>query len=215
MFNFRGDEYITNLYRIPRAKISAMTFHHPTMQEEPGGLIEGSTFVQDGNLPTPRDPGRVGWKLFYHSNLLIDMKHSVLAFCDSFETLKHQGYQTEIWTQASLFLDRGLLEIEADTPDGRIRCILDTGSTWNILNRELNREKRLEDAVWDPENLWQYTHFKITEHEFGPITFHRMPLQLPIQIDALLGMEFFLENLVFLDFSTGHVYFSKINSSTY
>jgi hypothetical protein len=50
--------------------------------------------------------------------------------------------------------------------------------------------------------------FNIAKKEFGLITFYPIPIQFPIQVDALLGMEFFNKNLVFLDFKNNMAYFA-------
>lgn len=209
MYGVRGKEYSTNLYRIPKTKIGKMTFFKPTLQEETKEFIRDSTFVQDGGEPTPREPGRLGWELFYNVNLLVDIKNTHIAFCDSLETLGKQGYAIECLTKTPLFIERGLLEFDAETPEGILRCILDTGATCNLLNSEIEDEKSLDQVIWDPDNGLEYSFFKIEGKDFGPISFHRIPIKLPIHIEAILGMEFFQENKVFLDFSGKCAYFAK------
>ena len=70
----------------------------------------------------------------------------------------------------------------------------------------------MDEIAWDPKYLLNLAHFEIGGKDFGPLTFHKLPLKLPFHIDGILGMEFFAENLVFLDFVHGHAYFlsSKI-----
>ncbi|MBI5272814.1 MAG: hypothetical protein HY861_02390 [Chlamydiia bacterium] len=212
MYGMLGKEYLTNIYRIPKASIGAMAFIQPTLQNDRDEFIADSVFVQGGGKPSPRPPGRVGWELFYNVNLLVDLKNSQIAFCDSVDTLQKQGYPTEHFVKTPLLLERGLVEFEASTGEGSLHCTLDTGATWNMLNTEIAEGRSIEQIAWDPENVLHYPSLKIGAEEFGPIDFHRIPIHLPIRIEATLGMEFFQDHLVFLDFSRGYAYFFKNTS---
>jgi len=209
MYGFNGKEHLTHLYRIPKVKIGGMILIEPILQENSYQSRQESVITQNGNPPSPREPGRIGWELFHNVNLLLDIQNSRIAFCDSIETLKNHGYQIESFIKAPLLIERGLVELEAKTPIDLLRCVLDTGSTYNILNTEIEEAKSIEEVIWAPSNSLEYSSFKINETEFGPIIFHRIPIKLPIQIDAILGMEFFENHLVFLDFSKKQVYFRK------
>jgi hypothetical protein len=209
-YGVRGKEYKKNSYQIPKLKIGAMAFSPPVLQEENSEFLKDSEFFQSGGDSIPREEeGRIGISLFYAANLLIDIQNSQIAFCDSLDTLKKEGYAIETFIKAPLFLEKGLAEFEANIPTGSLRCILDTGTTWNILNADLADEKSINTAIWEPENMLEYSSFHIEGMDFGPTSFHRMPIRMPIQIEAILGMEFFKNYLVFLDFAGKAVYFSK------
>lgn len=85
---------------------------------------------------------------------------------------------------------------------------MDTGSTWNILNAEIEEGKLIEQGTFEPSNILECPLFVLGEKEFGPIKFHHIPIQLPIHVEAILGMEFFNKNLVFFDFTNNMLYFS-------
>jgi len=59
--------------------------------------------------------------------------------------------------------------------------------------------------VFDPKNVEDTSIFNIGGKEFGPITFNR--IKSPIAIDAILGMEFFEDTLIFIDFFNNKIYF--------
>ncbi len=207
MYKFTGKKNSTSLYRIPKIKIGAMSFIEPVLQESSDESRKETVFVKEGIKPSPQDPGRLGWELFYNVNLLIDIKNSKIAFCDSLETLKTQGYLTEGFITTPLFLERGFIEIETQSKEGVLRCILDTGSTWNILNREIAEGKPLEQAIWEPENIFEMDSLEINNKDFGPLSFHKIPVRLPIAVEAILGMDFFEAHLIFLDFKKKQAYF--------
>lgn len=208
MYGIRGKEYTTKLYQIPKLQIGKMTFLEPVLQEGAKEFTRDSTFVQNGGEPSPREPGRLGWEIFSNVNLLIDIKNSRIAFCDSIDTLKTNGYEIEKFTKTPLFLERGLVELDVETSKGNLRCMLDTGATWNILNCD-TEEKSIDEAIWEQDNILEYHNFNISGKNFGPVDFHRMPIKIPIHIVAILGMEFFQHNLVFLDFNRKSAYFLR------
>lgn len=209
MYGVRGKEYLTKLYRISKVKIGAMSFMQPLLQEETAEFAKDSVCLENGKDTSPEEIGRLGWELFYNMNLLIDTKHSQIAFCDSVETLKKQGYAIERFVKTPLILERGLVEFDAKTPSGVLRCLLDTGATMNMLHSETAEGGTIDQAIWKSENDLEYLSFQINDHEFGPVSLRRVPLNLPIPIDAILGMEFIRDHLIFLDFFGNYVYFVK------
>jgi hypothetical protein len=209
MHGIRGTEYPTNFYRIPKITIGSMSFIQATLEEETTAFIKDSVFVQNGKEPSPPEPGRLGWELFYHTNLLIDAKHAKIAFCDSLQTLKQEGYAIENFVKTALILDRGCVEFEAKTPKGTLRCLLDTGATLNMLNSQTAQGDTIEEAIWKSENDLEYASFQIDSHDLGPVSFRQVPLKTALPIEAILGMQFVQDHLIFLDFSGGVVYFAK------
>ena len=210
MYGFRGKAYPTNLYLIPKIEIGAMSFIQPILQENSEEFRQDGEIVQLGNNSSSHEPGRVGWELFHNVNLLLDLKNSKIAFCDSLETLKKQGYSFDNFVKIPLLIERGLVEFEAQpTKKTALRCMLDTGCTWNILNTEIEPDKSIEQVAWEHESITEYPSFQIGNRDFGAVAFHLLPIKIPIRIDAILGMEFFKEHLVFLDFSEKCIYFSK------
>ncbi len=163
--------------------------------------------------------------MFYQFNLLVDCKHDLFALCDSLDSLKREGYLVNFFTEAPVVFDHGFIEFEAMTEAGLLHCILDTGATWNFLNKDLENEhneatfianKKNENLLFsNPENkdllnfdfkeTKMISSFKIGENEFGPLTFNY--IRSPIPIDVILGMEFFHSHLVFIDFGNQKVYF--------
>jgi hypothetical protein len=209
MYGIKGKEYPTKIYQVPALQIGKMTFLKPTIQEEEKDFSTDATFVHTGQQTSPCQPGRLGWELFYNVNLLVDSKNSLIAFCDGLETLKKHGYKIEEFTCTPLLLERGLIEFYAETSEGLLRCVVDTASTWNILNRNADEESSIENLMWNPDNIIEYSSFRINQKNFSPLVFHRLPIRIPIRIDAILGMDFFDNHLIFLDFKKKYIYFLK------
>ncbi|HSX03956.1 MAG TPA: hypothetical protein VLG76_04430 [Rhabdochlamydiaceae bacterium] len=222
-FGLRGKTYKSEVYQLDKIDIENMTFF-PVRAEELNLELEHDINLGEKEIPLQHDLGRIGWCLFHSFNLLVDCENSTLALCDSLETLRKQGYPVDSFTMAPLLLDRGFIEFMATTEAGVLRCILDTGSTWNMLNKDL--ENSYNHMIFTPENVDQYSSmnpdnenlmdfdpkdvcnvsiFKIGEKEFGPMTFNR--IKSPLAFDAIMGMEFFNSTVIFIDFSAGKIYF--------
>lgn len=220
-----GKKYESNVYEVPKIEIGGMTFFQ-TQAEEVNLEFEADSILLQKEKKISTSPlGRLGWYLFYNFNVLLDCQHSTLAFCDSLDTLQKQGYPVESFVEAPLILDRDCIEFEAMTQTGPLRCLIDTGATWNILNKDLEagrndhmifnfdnvdqhyalnpENKNL--MLFDPKDTCELSFFKIGGKEFGPVTFNRV--KAPLEIEAIIGMEFFESTLVFIDFSNRKIYF--------
>lgn len=214
MYGFQGKEYNKNIFQVPNIRIGQFSIECPLIQEEAKDFYAQAVFVKDGGNPSAAEPARLGWKIFQNKNLLLVLKNEKIVFCDSLFTLKEQGYEIEKFVKTPLLIDRGLIEIEAETESGTLRCMLDTGSTFNGLNSNNEGNITMQELFWNTEYFLTKPTFKINQQEFGPITFRQIPIRLPIHIDAILGMDFFLENIVFLDFANNLIYFCHHNQSS-
>lgn len=226
-FGLRGKTYESNIYEIPEIRIDRMSFYKAKVQ---GSNLE---FENDAIISKEKENdfenlGRIGWKTFYNFNIFIDCENSLMAFCDGLKTLEKQGYPAHSFAKTSLLLDRDFIEFEAMTDLGPLRCVLDTGATCNFLNKDLQRNSN-EHMVLNPENADEYRKtnsenkdhmvfnveyehefpvFKIGGQDFGPVNFRK--IKIPAEIDAIIGMDFIEDNLIFIDFPQRKIYFYGI-----
>ena len=202
----QGKQYRTDLFQLPEITIGSTTFTEPVIQTNSHEFTNDSVFTEHGK-PSLQEVGRIGWQLFQSANILIDVAQGGIALCDSLETLKTMGYAIENFAKAKLLTDRGLLEFEANTIEGILRCALDTGASLNVLNKETTES--IQTAIWEASNKISVSPFLIENQDFGPISFHQIPIQIPIPIQAILGMDFFRTHVIFIDFSKNLAYFSQ------
>lgn len=207
MCNFTGNGHLVSCYRVREASIQAASWREPIVQECSEEYEQEQRIFDDEHNYFDDSDGAIGWLLFREMNLFFDLGNGKAAICDGLNTLRERGYCVESWVQKPLLIDRGFIECEATTPDGVIRCVLDTGSTWNLLNREIPGKSKAE-ACFDPGNFVEYSTFKIGEVDLGPITLRQIPLKYPFPVSIVLGMDFFFKHQVFIDFVEGNLYFS-------
>ncbi len=113
--------------------------------------------------------------------------------------MKEHQYPVEAFTETPMVLSDFLI-IEGETKEGPLYFLLDTGSTWNLLN-DLGHG---DEFAFKEGDIQELTSLKIEGKEFGPIAFQR--IKSPFKFDAILGMEFFDSHLVFIDFENRKVH---------
>lgn len=207
---FKGKTYEKKMYRIPFIQIGETMFSDPLILEEQDQFVMDATMIKKDHEPSPSESGRVGWEIFQLVNLFLDLRNFKIAVCDSLSTLEDKEYSVGSFVQAPLLLDRGLVEFEIETQDGILRCLLDTGSTWNLINQKVPLDQEsIEDPIWNPKNHLEFPEFSFGGKKFGAVRFRPLPIELPFHIDAVLGMEFLEEHLVFLDFKNKQIYIAQ------
>ncbi len=212
-YGIRGKQYRNLMYKIPKMKIGELTFC-----DFSADLInpefEHDLIVRSSKTEHSPFLARVGWKPFSKTNVLLDFSKSIIAFCDSLETLQGEGYPTDQFVKTDLILNHGFIEFNAITNSGCHRFVLDTGSTFNLIHKEPDN---LSSFLIDPESetpsffsidFTQHPEsdlFEIAGNNLGPFTFREA--ELPRTIDAIAGMEFLESQVVFIDFLNEKIYF--------
>jgi hypothetical protein len=203
----KGNRYESKEYELPEIEMGTVSFINPIVGEDPDQFHYdaslGEAAIDSRILPD----GLIGWKAFQNKNLFLDLGHSKIAFCDSLYTVKKQGYDIQDFAETQLLLDRDFVECEADITDQTVRCFLDTGFTVSSINTFGNDSRTLDEAMQFPD--MQRYPFTIGGKSFGIGNLHKLPLNFPISIDVVLGMDFFIHHFVFIDFKNEKIYFGR------
>jgi len=207
LYDVGGYEYKQDIYRIPKVEIEQLRFLDYSLTKENNEFTKRTSFCREKPSSDNEEAGQFGSGLFRKSNLLINVKNLEVAFCDSIDTLSKEGYLIENFTKVPLLSDQGGVEFEASLFNQTMRCLLDTGSTSNFLkgNRE---DQLLEEAIWDVKNI-KSSDISIGSQVFDSMPFHEIPINTPFNIQAVLGMPFFAENVVFIDFVHENIYLAR------
>ena len=229
-YGLRGKSYERDIYEVPEVLLGKLHLFPMRIAEEnlefsrDSVLKKGEKEIDEDHL------GTIGWYVFKSFNVLLDCEHFAIIACDSLDTLKKQGCSTDSFMEAPLLLDRGSIDFEVVTEMGPLRCTLDTGATWNLLNKDpenLQQDHRFIDLnallnekptkfnpanedflSFDPKDKWETKTFQINGKEFGPV--HFIKIKSPLGIDAIIGMEFIENHLIFIDFKKEKIYFSML-----
>lgn len=212
-YNFKGIAHSFNCYSIAEISVGDVFWRNPILEElSENFLAQTRIRKEDSTTPIVYKDGSLGWWVFRRTNLFLDLGNAEAAVGFRLDTLMECGYPVDTWAHAPLLLDRGLVEFEATTSEGPIRCCLDTGSTWNILNGQIEGIS-VYDACVNPKHFIEYPILMVGETNIGPIVFRQIPVNLPIFIPITLGVDFFLQHQVFIDFREKRIYFSPAKHS--
>ena len=213
LYGFRGEEYVNNLYSIPEINIGSLTVFKPVVHETHEEFYKKAVIVKNNGQSSPGESGRLGWEFFYNFNLLLDCNKSVIAFCDSVESLKTQGYPIETYAKVPLSLEKGVIEFPMETEKGIMLCILDTGCTFNILNREI--EEREEDLLFDPKYQIPFRILKAGNFDLGPVIFRPIQMKISHSCRSNIRHGIIKRHTIFIDFQNRMVYISPKNRFLY
>lgn len=205
-YGIRGKKYEIKVYEIPSIQIGSKKFLNLEVDER-SDEFNYDAILDHSESPQKFEECTLGWKLFRDTNLFFNLRKGEIAFCEDLSILENQGYDLSRFSSAPLILERGVIELEIETNVGPLRCMLDTGATRNFLNTPLKEGQSLEQAYTGPEEYVETPFLRINGIDLGPAKFLPIPLNLPIYIDAILGMDFFVRNFIYLDFKNQKAYF--------
>lgn len=197
-YGLNGKIYPINVYKIKDIAIDHQRFS-PLTVEEHHQELEQQMILDHKSTELSEAIGRIDWKLFHEHNLIINCKNHKLVLFDDIDTLKEKGYPTNHCTTIPFSLDNGFIEFEAHSDMGNVHCILDTGSTWNLYNQ------KGDQLYFEAKDVFDTSTFQIGSKDFGPITFNR--ISSPLSLQVIIGMEFFNDTLVIIDFKEKMLYF--------
>lgn len=202
-YGISGNKYLTNMYQIDKVTIDNLVFT-PDCVRENNPALEKQMTMHDAEPEKVETLGRIGWNLFKDYVLLFDDKNRQICLSHNVDTFQKHGYSLDHFTATSFTLDRHVIEFDALSDSGIIRCILDTGSSYNLCNLA-TKENQVEQMSFDIKDYFDSAVFQIGDKNFGPITFNR--IYTPLIFQAIIGMEFFEDNLVIVDFKNKMLYF--------
>lgn len=206
---FSGSKYQKNVYRVPELKVDQMKFHSVLVEEDNIAFHVDSAISPSLGFIPEITSGALGCMLFQKACVCLDLHFSMIAFCDSFDTFKRELHPNNPFSKVPFFFSNGFIEFEMSTPNGPLHCLLDTGSTLNHINTPNLEDIPIKEFV---KAEVYFDNVQIGGKDFGPITFSPLPIKLPVNIEAIIGLEFLLQHVVFIDFLNHEIYFEK---STY
>jgi hypothetical protein len=197
--NLHGKIRETREYTIPKLKVQSSWIrdiitceeeYDPPTENTPW-LISQVTYDKNGK---PLD-GRIGWQFLTSFYPLFDLGHSKFFFTRGPKTLpklEKMGYPMHALTQIPFEINFIGCVVTLDTPLGKKRFLLDTGTSKSLIQANLfNTDER--SVVLDQLGFGSYI---IPQMELL-----RFPFVNQLQdIDGILGMDFFSKHLVYLDF---------------
>ncbi|MBU6384152.1 MAG: hypothetical protein KGR16_07575, partial [Verrucomicrobia bacterium] len=206
--NVKGEKYETPKYSIQEVKIGNFSVHNASSKEESGNFANhGSILVQDSACQAEQQAGRIGRDLFSHHNLFLDCHRLVCFICSHVQDLRKSDYQLDRFTQTPMHMTSDGVVIEVDTDIGAKRFLLDTGSTISVI-RNIDIPEKI--AFHNAMPVYESSKFLIRGTDFGKQILYLLDISPDFKdSDGILGMNFFNEHAVFLDFTKNVVYIGR------
>lgn len=203
---FRGKSYPTQSFEFPDVKMPNLVISGMI------GFEENLDFIKDSSLSSAdtwwirfKDElelwaaqGRIGWRIFEIGCPLFDFANMNLCFAENQSVLiKEAGYSLNTFTPVPFELvDCGVV-VTAGTGVGIKRFLLDTGATHSLLRKDGNELQSITTGI------------TIGNQDFGFWKFRLLDFADLFQCDGILGVDFFLEHKICLDFQTKTAYIKR------
>ncbi len=206
-FDIHGKKHTLRGFKLPKFSIEKDLIISGAIAR-----VESVDFIQEGSQILPDIPflhktiskiylfsadGRVGWPIFKELKCFFDFPNSVIFLAKELESLKsHINGSLDEFTRTTFDLSPAGIILETDTDLGKMRFLLDSGSTWSLLQKTMKRG-----------NLsFVSQKFEINGINLGRQKFWFYELPDHLKIDGILGVDFFKKNAICIDFHNKDIY---------
>lgn len=203
---YEAKEYIVPLVKIKSAEIRKLKIkaEDPKFKNE-GSLLWGDPETSSRENGRPID-GRLGWIFLQSLHPFFDFKNSVFYFTRGYKSLrylKEEGYPIDKLQSFPFEMTRFGCVFRIDTEYGLKKFLADTGSSRIIIkpSRFQNLEESKITTISTEKQTILFEKFMIGTQDFKDTKAYFFEFSDQFEnIDGILGMDFFQENIVFLDF---------------
>lgn len=201
--DFLGNKYETPLYFLSNVKVGRLLLKKIKAREESSSFTQHSTLVAAKEC---QNMGRIGRDFFSDKNLFMDFGHHVFVACNQLKDIKKAGYEVKEMTSIPFKTTANGITLEIETDMGSGKFVLDTGATGSCI-------RNAKKSHVDQQNGMPFvitSKFSIGGTEFGPTKLYLLDISPELdKIDGFLGMDFFTNHLVYLDFKKETIHIGK------
>jgi hypothetical protein len=208
-----GNSYERAAYLVPLVKIGDLSFSDVIVDEQSDDFIANTTF---GASATKDDfenrLGYIGRALLAKRNLLLDFHNSRMFISNDIKRLKSAGYHLENFTQCAFEMGKAGIVLPMDTDMGKIRFCLDTGCTASFIRASFVSHQVPDGKKYGLPFI-RTSKFEIGGRDFGAMNLHLLNMTPELsEFDALLGMDFLKNHVVYIDHRDQVVYIGDVRS---
>jgi hypothetical protein len=209
--DLRGNLYSSSVHSVPEINFGAFSLYSAEVIEESPAFQRNTTLQPSNTTPTWPSQGSVGWTFFKDYCTLFDFPNCAIFLGKSKEALIQDGvFKMKNFISIPFTIQQGIIVLPIETTLGTQRVALDTGSTYCIMHTQniANQLKHLPSGV----GYFQSEKLLIGGYDFGTQNFAALDISDRVEVDGVLGTDFFLEHAICFDFANNTVYIQKPGS---
>lgn len=214
-FDVKGSEYEVSGFFIPKVVLKeGVTFSNGSINEiSPAFHIDGATLWPESGwkrwqkyLQFQAIDGSIGWPAFQKAVCLFDFSRSVLFVAERIDSLMNcKGYSGEDFVAAPFELKNFGAVLAFETDLGVKHLLLDTGATHSCLRESLVPKEAATEFAKD-KRLYVNRKLSCGGQDLGSNFFVLFDITEKLDVDGILGFDFFEDRAVCLDFPNKMAY---------
>lgn len=187
-----GNTFYFRVFLIPKIQIGDIVLKNIEIQEISEDLIKKTKDEQNGSI---------GYGFFSKYNVFLDLAKNRIFLSNNLTKLKHSGFDIKTSEKIKFTGSRIGAIIPVTTDYGIKKLSVNTGANYNILRA--SKQEKKEVLIPSSNFIIGKTNFKNCRIGFTDISSQFM------EIDGFLGMDFFLNHKIYIDFKKNHLYVEK------
>jgi hypothetical protein len=204
--DIRGNIYRCSEFRIPEIKIGREFVLDPTATMQDRQFLQNVRLFSGPDVDKriedriERVDGKIGLPIFRNYNCLFDFPNSVIVLYKSVVDME-KLYPPDHFVRVPFSVEKYGVVLSVETDVGIERMVLDTGSTYSMINKSLIKEP----------NDWIYSTNKLVIEgcNYGSWELALFDISDKWDIHGCLGADFFLEYAICLDFENNIAYIQR------
>jgi len=213
----KGNDYFDDCFEIPLVSIPGMNLKRVNFKNAPvsekslkfGGnqLFRADTTQREIDQRKWID-GSIGTGIFLGNFCLFDLNRSLFFISDALEKLKAPYFLDEVM-EVPFEDEHGFVVVYAQTDFGTRKMLLDTGAGGSVFRESIVDKKReCEPGIWRTT-----TQLRMGEVNCGDWDFflYEFPEMYRDMFDAVLGVDFFMDHIVCVDYQNKKLYIKPLN----
>jgi len=219
--DINGNIYENLEFLIPNIKICGVNFVSVGVRQENIALLTEGCVVRDSpkdnqkanDLRHTNIAGRIGWGILKKNRWYFDFFHSLLWVVDDLKKLEKRSKYFSLLDHVEIpfEVEETGIVLSVDTSIGIRRLMLDTGACVSCLRESLVQKN--DSKEFEPGKRMLFSNIKIGGVDFGLYSFFLYNFSPMIDVDGVLGLQFFERNGIYLDFQNKKAYIAPVGRS--
>lgn len=219
--DINGNIYESFEFWIPNLKIYDLNFDSVVVRQENMDFLKEGCVVRASPINHQKSnqqrhaniAGRIGWGILEKKQWYFDFSHSFLWMVDDLDQLKKEvkGFSFSDSIEIPFEIEKRGIVLVVETSIGVKKFMLDTGACVSCLREGLVPKGAGKE--FEPGKRMLLSDIKIGGKDFGRYSFFLYNFSPMIDVDGILGLQFFERNGIYLDFQNKKAIITPVRRS--